>query len=107
MLRALNSLAFWLAVLGIALLTVWFSLEPLEFLQLSMTAQHVKWRGLANVGPLAVAVLAIMFTVPTAAGRAQDGKWRKGWTRLAFAYALALSLAFPGRWLLWSLLADF
>jgi hypothetical protein len=105
--RALNGLAFWTAVLAIAALAVWFSLEPIQFLGMAATAQHLAWRGLANIAPLGAATLAVMFIVPPATRRAQAGKWRKAWTLLALAYGLALGLAYPARWLVWMLTADF
>ncbi len=105
--RRLNGLAYWTAVLTIAALAVWFSLQPIQFLLMSMAAQHLEWRGLANVAPLAGAALAVMFLVPTAVRHAQNGKWRRAWTLLAVAWVLMLGLAFPGQWLAWKLTADF
>ena len=105
--KALNGPAFWAAVLTLAGLAVWLSLEPLQYLQMVMRAQHLEWRTAAGIAPLGLATLAVMFTLPTATRHAGDGQWRRAWTLLAVAYALALGLAWPLRWVVWMLTADF
>lgn len=107
MMKGLGGLAFRIAVLAIAVLAVWLSLEPIQYLQMAITTRHVEWRGLANIAPLALAVVAVMFVAPVAWRRASEGKASQGWTTLALGYALALCLAFPARWLVWMLSADF
>jgi hypothetical protein len=103
----LNSLAFWTGVLGCALMVVWFSLEPLQFLQLAMAARHVEWRGGLIIAPQAIVVIVIMFAAPAAVRRFQAGKFRPAWTMLLATYALVVGLVAPGQWLVWKLLADF
>lgn len=103
--RALNGAAFWIGALALAGLAVWFALDPVRYLLTS--GGRLDWRGVSNIAPLAAATLAVMFILPTAARLAQEGKWRKAWTLLTVACALALGLAYPGRWLVWTLSADF
>jgi hypothetical protein len=107
MMKGLGGLAFRIGVLALAVLAVWLSLEPIQYLQMAAAAQHLEWRGLANIAPLALAVLAVMFIAPAAWRQASDGKGRQAWTLLTLGCALALGLAFPARWLTWMLSADF
>jgi len=101
----LNRIAFGVALPALAVLAIWFALDPIQYLL--MSGGRLEWRGVSNIAPLAAATLAVMFTGPAAARQAQIGKWRRAWTLLAIGYALALILAFPGRSLVWSLTADF
>ncbi|MDQ0465080.1 hypothetical protein QO010_002864 [Caulobacter ginsengisoli] len=105
--RWLNSVAFWIGVLGCGLMILWFSLQPLEFLQMALTARHVEWRGLLGIAPQALAVILIMFAAPAAVRQFQDGRFRPAWLWLGVSYAGVLVLGYPVQWLVWKLLADF
>lgn len=103
--RALSGPVFWVAALALAGLAIWFAVDPIQYVL--MSGGHFEWRGVSNIAPLAAATLAVMFILPTAARHAQEVRWRKAWSLLLLAWGLALALAYPARWLVWMLTADF